>query len=132
LAWDNEAIRLDPKKPHPTFAKSNRIPESMAQGLVNQFAPSSDDIAAVRLGSLIFIGVPGEPTSILGNQIKQAGLKMGFKVVLVCSHVNGWMGYILDPKDYDEGGYEATLSFYGRREGDRVVDAAVKALRKLR
>jgi hypothetical protein len=57
---------------------------------------------------------------------------MGFSSVLVCSHVNGWMGYILDPEDYDRGGYEATLSFYGREEGTKVVDAAVAALKALR
>jgi hypothetical protein len=41
------------------------------------------------------------------------------------------MGYILDPKDYARGGYEATLSFYGANEGDLVVKAATNALRGL-
>jgi neutral ceramidase len=132
LAWDLEHIPLDPMKPHPTFAKTNGIPEALAQGLVNQFAPPSADIVAVRVGGLAIVGVPGEPTSILGNQIKEAGLKMGFKSVLVCSHVNGWIGYILDPVDFDRGGYEATLSFYGREEGEKVVGAALYALKKLR
>lgn len=132
LSWDSETIRLDPKKPHPTFAKTYKIPQGLAQSLVNQFAPPADGISALRVGSLAIIGVPGEPTSVLGNQIKAAGLRMGFKSVLVCSHVNGWMGYILDPKDYDRGGYEAELSFYGRQEGKKVVDAAVAALRKLK
>jgi neutral ceramidase len=89
-------------------------------------------IQAVRIGDLAIVGIPGEPTSVLGNQIKAAGLKMGFKTVLVCSHVNGWMGYVLDPADYDQGEYEATLSFYGREEGPKLVKAAVAALGKLR
>ena len=49
---------------------------------------------------------------------------------MVCSHVNGWMGYILAPEDYDRGGYEATLSFYGREEGTKVVEAGIKALKE--
>lgn len=131
LSWSEESIELDAKKPHPTFAKKNGIPEALAQSLTDQFAPPEARIVAVRLGSLAIVGVPGEPTSILGNEIKAAGMKMGFRVVLVCSHVNGWMGYILDPADYDRGGYEAELSFYGREEGRKVVDAAVATLKKL-
>ncbi len=64
----------------------------------------------------------------MGRQIVEAGHKLGLSDVLVLSHCNGWMGYILDPKDYDSGGYEATLSFYGREEGEVVVKTAVKAL----
>ena len=41
------------------------------------------------------------------------------------------MGYILDPEDYDRGGYEATLSFYGRDQGEKVVDAGIQALKRL-
>ena len=66
------------------------------------------------------------------RQIRDAGLRMGFKSVLVCSHVNGWMGYILDAADYERGGYEATLSLYGREEGSKVVQSGINALRALR
>lgn len=124
LGWATEPIPLDPPKPHATFAKENGIPEALAQTLVDKFAPPSAGVVAIRLGSLALVGVPGEPTSLLGRQI-QAGSK---ETVLVCSHVDGWMGYILDPRDYDRGGYEATLSFYGRNEGEKVVAAAKKAL----
>jgi neutral ceramidase len=129
--WSEQTIRIDPKKPHPSFGKVYGVPPPLAQSLMDQFAPSSGKIVAVRLGSLILVGVPGEPTSILGNQIRAAGESLGFSSVLVCSHVNGWMGYILDRHDYDRGGYEATLSFYGRNEGQKVVDAAIGAMKKL-
>jgi neutral ceramidase len=128
----NEAIPLDAKKPHPGFVKDYGLTDELAQSLMDQFAPSSAEIEAFRLGDLVVVGIPGEPTSILGNQIKAAGQKMGFKTVLICSHVNGWMGYILDPLDYDEGEYEATLSFYGRQQGPKVVSAAIAAMTKLR
>ncbi len=125
-------ISLNPATPHPTMAKSYGVPEAFAQSIVKQFAPPSASITAFRIGKLAVVGVPGEPTSILGKQIRDAGRRMGFESVLVCSHVNGWMGYILDPEDYDRGGYEATLSFYGREEGAKVVEAGVKALKALR
>ncbi len=131
LNWIEEPIELDPMKPHPTFAKENGIPEALAENLVSRFAPPKATIRAFRLGDLTVVGVPGEPTSILDKQIQQAGKRLGLNSVLVCSHVDGWMGYILDPKDYARGGYEATLSFYGANEGDLVVKAATNALRGL-
>jgi neutral ceramidase len=124
-------VKLDPVLPHPTMAKSYGVPQAFADSIVKQFAPTSATIVAFRIGKLAVVGVPGEPTSILGRQIKDAGRRMGFSSVLVCSHVNGWMGYILDPDDYDRGGYEATLSFYGRDEGAKVVEAGIVALKEL-
>ena len=125
-------INLLPPKPHPEFATANHIPEVLAQQLVDKFAPREAKVTAFRIGKLAVVGIPGEPTSHLGRKIQNEGKKMGFEYVLVISHVNGWMGYILDSADYDRGGYEATLSFNGREEGNKVVEAAVDALRKLR
>lgn len=127
----NVPISLDPIKPHPTMAKSYGVPEMFADSIVGQFAPSKASITAFRIGKLAVVGVPGEPTSVLGRQIRDAGRRMGFSSVLVCSHVNGWVGYILSPEDYDLGGYEATLSFYGREEGAKVVTAGIEALKEL-
>lgn len=124
-------ITLDPPRVHPQFEKEYKLPQPLAEMLVKKFAPSSASITSFRFGSLAIVGIPGEPTSHIGAQIKQAGLKMGFKSVLVISHTNGWIGYILDPADYAQGGYEATLSFNGPQEGEHVVDAAIEALKKL-
>lgn len=131
LKFVREPIVLDKPAPHPDFAKSNGIPEVLAQSMVDRFAPSTGEISALRIGKLAVVGVPGEPTSHLGRSIRQAGQRLGFDWVVVTSHTNGWIGYILDPQDYDRGGYEATLAFHGKLAGDRVVEAATAALRKL-
>lgn len=125
------SIELRKPTPHPTFAREYKIPSSLAIGLVQKFAPTQASVSAIRIGRLAIVGIPGEPTSHLGRQIRDYGRSLGFHSVLVISHVNGWMGYILDPSDYDRGGYEATLSFYGREEGAKVVQAACDALRDL-
>lgn len=129
--WVSEPISLNPVEPHPEFATSNRIPTSLATTIITKFAPTNVNVSAVRIGKLAIIGVPGEPTAELGRKIKAAGMRIGFSVVLVVSHTNGWMGYILSASDYERGGYEATLSFYGPEEGDEVVQAAERALTKL-
>ena len=128
LRFFREPITLEKPKPHPEFAKANGIPEPLAQSLVDKFAPTTAEITAFRIGKL---AVPGEPTSHLGRRIRDAGRNLGFDWVLVCSHVNGWMGYILDPADYNRGGYEATLAFHGPQAGERVVDAGIRALKEL-
>ena len=131
ISWVEVPIALDKQAPHPEFAKTNHIPEPLAQSLVDKFAPKEATISAFRIGKIAFVGVPGEPTSHLGRRIRDFGRNLGFDHVLVCSHVNGWMGYILDARDYARGGYEATLSMYGPGEGDKVVEAGKEALRRL-
>lgn len=130
-AAHHEAIHLNAPVHHPAFATENKIPDGLASTLVKKFAPAEAAITAFRMGKLAVVGVPGEPTSELGRQIRDAGKRLGFSSVLVVSHTNGWMGYILDAEDYDRGGYEATLSFYGKNEGAEVVNAAVRSLRRL-
>jgi neutral ceramidase len=131
LGWAEQPIALGPKIAHPGFAAEYKVPEALAQLAVNQFAPSTASVSALRIGKVALVGIPGEPTAAIGRRIRDAGRRMGFSVVLVTSHVNGWIGYILEPDDYDRGGYEATLAMHGRDACERVVEASVKALAKL-
>ncbi len=131
LSTEFEAVRLGGIAAHPLMGNYYKVPQPLASSVVSQFAPRQARITAFRIGKLAVVGVPGEPTSHLGRSIKAYGMSLGFSTVVVISHVNGWMGYILDAADYDRGGYEATLSFYGRDEGVQVVDAADRALRAL-
>ncbi len=131
LKWVESPIRLDPPSPHPTFAAVNRVTPELARLAVNQFAPREAQVRAFRIGPIAMVGVPGEPTAELGRRIRSFGRGLGFRETLVVSHVDGWIGYILTPEDYDRGGYEATLSFHGRLTGNRLVEAAREALKKL-
>ncbi len=124
-------IALDPPTPHPNFAKTNGIPDALALSLVQKFAPPAASVSAFRIGKLAVVGIPGEPTAELGRKIEQIGRREGFTWTLVVSHVNGWIGYILMPPDYDRGGYEAELSFNGRLTAERVIQASEAAIHRL-
>lgn len=128
LAFLRESFELGPPSAHPSMGKAYHVPQSVVEGLVKSFAPREAQITGIRVGRVAILGIPGEPTSILGEKIRAIGARLGFDATLVVSHTNGWCGYLLDPEDYDRGGYEATLSFYGREQGDRVVRSAVRAL----
>lgn len=124
-------VQLPPVQPNPEFAKQNRVPEALANGFIKQFAPTEGSISAIRMGELCIVGVPGEPTSALGRRIRDEGRRIGFKHVLVVSHVNGWLGYILEADDYARGGYEASLAFHGPTLAQRVYEASAKAMKEL-
>jgi len=131
LIWIETSINLDKPIPHPDFAKSSKIPDALAETLVNKFAPPTASLQLASIGDFVIVGVPGEPTADLGRRIQAAGYKLGLKQIVVTSHTNGWMGYILEPKDYRRGGYEATLAFHGENAADRVVEAAEKLFQNL-
>lgn len=131
IAYASVPIVLPPQLSWKLFAKENRIPEPIAQTVVERFAPKQARITAFRIGKICVIGVPGEPTSALGRRIRDEGRRIGFDTVLVCSHVNGWAGYLLEPDDYARGGYEASLDFYGPEMAARVHEAARGAMLSL-
>lgn len=112
--WTFSSIKLPNPTPHPTFASENKIPDALASMAVSKFAPTEGSLFLLSWGGWLVVGVPGEPTEEVALRLRQTALLRGFSRTLVLSHVNGWGGYMLGPEDYDRGGYEATLSFYGR------------------
>ncbi len=132
LAYCQVPIDLPEPRAHAEFISANKVPEPLAQVLVKRFAAPQAVVTAVRIGGIVLVGIPGEPTSQIGADILTLGRKKGFPHPLVVSHTNGWLGYILEPVDYDRGGYEATLAFHGRGFSQAVIAAAAKALDQLR
>ncbi|MCE9558198.1 MAG: hypothetical protein K8R88_04540 [Armatimonadetes bacterium] len=125
--YRTEPVQFDAPTPHPNFARDYKIPAAFADSMVKTFAPPKSEITAIRIGKTLILGIPGEPTAEMGQQIIAHARARGFRSPLVISHVNGWAGYMLLPDDYDRGGYEANLSFFGRDGGTRVVEAANRA-----
>ncbi|MCU0317404.1 MAG: hypothetical protein MUC92_12505 [Fimbriimonadaceae bacterium] len=124
-------IVLGPPIPHPEFLTNNNLPEVLGQNIVSRFAPPSSFVTLVSWGRVVIVGVPGEPTSEVAWQIQNAAAQKGYTKAIVVSHVNGWVGYILTPEDYDRGGYEATLAFHGREFSTRLVEAVTRGLDQL-
>ncbi|MEQ1822547.1 MAG: hypothetical protein ABL949_08555 [Fimbriimonadaceae bacterium] len=118
LSLGTRPIALGSHEIHPEFAKANGVPEVLAKRLIDTFAPRSAEVTTLGLGDLRLIGIPGEPTSYVGRRISKSG---SLRVPL--SHVNGWIGYIVDPTHYWLGGYEAMLTLYGPMTSERVIDA---------
>ena len=95
--------------------------------------PDSAPLTQVRLGGrrgITMMSWPGEPTSELGLQMRDAAEKLGARDAWVLGLTNGHQGYFTSPWDFELGGLEACLNFYGREGGRRVVDAHLEELFK--
>lgn len=106
-------VKLPDAVPHPEFVSSNGVTPELAQLVMTRFAPPAAELTLIQLGDLLLIGVPGEPTGAFARQLRAAAWQRGFRNSYVLSHTNGWAGYLLTAEEYQQGGYEATLSFYG-------------------
>ncbi len=131
FCFESEPIALGPRAAAPSFAQEFGAPSALGQLLVSRFAPEKAEVTGLRLGALTLVGIPGEPSSHLGRRIAARGRELGLGSVLVASHVNGWMGYILEADDMAKGGYEAALGFYGPEAAQRVFEAAERMLIRL-
>ncbi len=86
---------------------------------------------ALRLGDTLLLLLPGEPIVELGAQIEAMARRNGVSNAWVVGLSGGHMGYLTTPAEYDEGGYEAWMTFFGRDTGVVVTDTLEAALRKL-
>jgi hypothetical protein len=89
--------------------------------LVRAFAPQEAALLLLEVGPVAFLGVPGEPTAEVGQELETALRHRGILFPLVVSFANDWMGYIVTMPQYFAGGYEASLSFYGAGVADILV-----------
>jgi hypothetical protein len=131
-AW-REPVDLPPRKPNALFiiaARSFGATMAQAQEIVRQLMPTTTTIGFFRVGDLLLICFPCEPTGELGLAAKQAASKAGYAVPAVVALADDWLAYALTPGQYREGNYEAGMSFYGDQLGPvllRAVDQGLAA-----
>lgn len=92
--------------------------------------PETFDIhlAAVKLGPVCMLGIPGEPFTDIGVEIKKA---KGFEMIMPCSLTNGYEGYFPMQSAYDEGGYEARTSRFKAGVAETIIKGAVELIESI-
>ena len=86
-------------------------------------------LQAIALGNIALLGIPGEPFSGVGIELKKAP---GWDLVLPCCLVNGSTGYFPMQDAYDEGGYEARTSNFKAGVAEQIIAESTKLLGELR
>ena len=83
----------------------------------------------VSLGKIALIGIPGEPFTAIGLEIKAT--EGPHELILPCALVNGSSGYYPTTEAYAEGGYETSSSSYKSGVAEIIVDEARRLLKTL-
>jgi hypothetical protein len=124
-------LDLPPRTPPPALLDSAGpeygLNESNISTLIEAIVPESSYLGVLRLGDLVAVSVPGELFSKLGLEIKESLKAAGAKHPIIVGLGNEWISYMMPPEEFDQGGYEPGVSFYGRTLGPFIVEQAVAA-----
>ena len=87
------------------------------------------NLSAIKIGPVVFMGIPGEPFTGIGMGLKEAE---GWKMVCPTCLTNGSRGYFPMEDSYAEGGYEAKTSEYKAGVAETIIEEGVKILNSLK
>lgn len=86
----------------------------------------------IRLGVLVFVGIPGEMFARLGLELRR---RSPFRHTCIIGLTGENIGYIPDRQAYADGGYQTWVGWHSKLEagtGETMVDQAVAMLNELR
>lgn len=113
-----EATRLQAERWAAVWARSQK--ERTAQ---------RTQIQALRLGNgLAVLALPGEFFAGTGEAIRHAS---GCEDLFIACYANDYVGYVIPPEAYEQGGYEAGITFCDPEAEALVIREATRLLRKM-
>lgn len=132
----SQSIPLPEPVPHADFKLTGGaeygLTDLVMQRLLATIFPAETASGSLRLGDLLIVGVPGELAAGLGLELKaKARQATGAPCPTIGGLANEWVSYILSRDQYERGGYEASVSFYGPGLGDTIVQGALDGVRAL-
>ncbi len=86
-------------------------------------------LSGLAIGRVAFIGIPGEPFTAIGMQLKES--RGDFDMVIPCALTNGARGYFPGDDSFAEGGYETSNSNYRSGVQKNMVDTGKELLKML-
>jgi hypothetical protein len=118
-------LTLPDRAAHPLFKATGGeeygIDDKAMNVILQVMCPDKTGMSALRLGDLLIAGAPGELSSELGLEVKNKLSESGIKNPVIGGFANEWISYILSAEEYNEGGYEASVSFYGQDLGETIL-----------
>jgi hypothetical protein len=130
LVVQTAKVRLPSPRVSLQHCVARRLP-AWARVPLGPFLPDETEVTAAALGDVAWVTMPGEPTSALGREIKQAARERwahGF----VAGLSNDYLGYFIRPEDYGHRGYVTCAAVYGPRLGPCLTATASELLRRLK
>ena len=87
------------------------------------------NVLCISLGDIVFVGLPGEPFTDIGRQIKE---NSPFSMTLVCCNANGSEGYFLTDEALNENGYETSSALFLPGVASELIHTSLKTLQELK
>ena len=112
------------------FKGNIAVKKIFARGLLDFVAQRKNTysvpLQVIRMGSIIFFAIPGEPFVEIGLQlIRTASERFGYKAVFPVGLANGYFGYIPLAENFPRGGYEIAAvpgNPLSRKAADKIID----------
>ncbi|HET9477621.1 MAG TPA: hypothetical protein VFP63_09050, partial [Dehalococcoidia bacterium] len=87
------------------------------------------EVQALSLGEgLALLALPGEFFVETGEAIRRAVAQDGISDLLLACYANDYIGYVVPPDAYAQGGYEPGVTFCGPGAEGEMVDVSVRLL----
>ncbi|MBL8919404.1 MAG: neutral/alkaline non-lysosomal ceramidase N-terminal domain-containing protein [Myxococcaceae bacterium] len=83
-------------------------------------------VSVLRVGDVAFVTLPGEPSTAVGAKAAQALAPLGVSTRLTLGYAQEHYGYLLEQDDFLRGGYEPSVSPWGWRVGQYLVDEVTR------
>lgn len=83
------------------------------------------NVTCVGFGDVAFVGLPGEPFTEIGRQIKA---RSPFKMTVPCCNTNGSEGYFVTDDALAEAGYESSSSLFLPGVAGSMIETSLSAL----
>jgi hypothetical protein len=84
-------------------------------------------IQTIKIGNIIFQGLPLEPFMEFSNKIKSLNPD---KKIFWSGYTNGWLGYLPTAKSYEEGGYETRTTPLSPESEELILDICDSEIKK--
>ena len=85
-------------------------------------------VSALTFGGVALAGIPGEPFSEIGRQIREGS---PFPVTCTCCLTNGSFGYYPTRQAIEEGGYDTVNTKLIKGTAEQLGETAVELLNEL-
>lgn len=85
-------------------------------------------LSGMRIGRILFVGIPGEPFTGVGRALKATD---GFDLIIPMCNTNGKEGYFPMQDSYDEGGYEARTSSFKAGAAEFIISEGKKLINEM-
>lgn len=124
LSVQTLSIRLPPAQ---VKMKSGK---RLASFLSSPFFDAETIVQTIRIGPVLLIGIPGDISVVLGEEMKASARARGMEAMIV-GFANDYIGYLLPRALYETPAYEARMSFHGPQMGEYLVAVVARLIDRI-